>query len=438
MALVCVASSLRAESPTDRPNVVLILVDDFGYECVAANGGTSYRTPQLDKLAASGVRFEHCYVQPLCTPTRTQVMTGIYNVRNYDDFGEIDPNVVTFAHLFRQAGYKTGIAGKWQLGRQPDLPQKLGFDEHCLWQHTRRPSRYKNPGLEIDGKEVDFTNGEYGPDIVNAWAREFVERHRNEPFLLYYPMMLTHGPFEPTPDSPDYANGKGEKAGGKKQPKENRNFAYMVEYADKLIGKLVTRLEELKLRENTLVIVVGDNGTGVGIRSRLGDHFADGGKGEMTKAGMRVPLIVNWPGRIAGGKVNANLIDSTDFLPTICAAAGIEVPASLNIDGHSFWPQLVGGDGKPRDWYYCWYAPRREFKGEFAANHHLKLYRDGRIFDVQRDPEETQPLKAEELSPQDAAALETLKGALAKYAEARPAHLRGLKPKAQANSAAAK
>jgi arylsulfatase A len=113
-----------------RPNVVLILVDDFGYECVGANGGTSYRTPELDRLAASGMRFEHCYAQPLCTPTRVQLMTGIYNIRNYTDFGVIDPNVVTFAHLFQKAGYATGIAGKWQLGKPLDLPARLGFDEH--------------------------------------------------------------------------------------------------------------------------------------------------------------------------------------------------------------------------------------------------------------------------------------------------------------------
>jgi len=425
-----------ATTPASKPNVVLILVDDFGYECVAANGGTSYRTPQLDKLAAGGVRFEHCYVQPLCTPTRVQLMTGIYNVRNYDDFGEIDPSAVTFANLFQQAGYKTGIAGKWQLGRQPELPGKLGFDEHCLWQHTRRPSRYKNPGLEINGKEVDFTGGEYGPDVVNDWALQFVERHREEPFLLYYPMMLTHGPFEPTPDSPNYAAGKGEKSGGKKQPKENRNFAHMVQYADKLMGKLVKRLEELKLRENTLVIVVGDNGTGAGIRSRMGDEVVDGGKGETTKAGMHVPLIVSWPARAPSGKVSTELVDSTDFLPTICAAAGVEVPTELNIDGHSFLPQLIGGPEKPREWYYCWYAPRRELKGEFAANQQLKLYRDGRIFNVQRDPKETTPLKVEELSPDEASTIETLKGVLGKYAGARPAKLKGFKPKKK--SAAAK
>jgi arylsulfatase A len=411
-----------------QPNVVLILVDDFGYECVGANGSTSYKTPELDKLASTGMRFQHCYAQPLCTPTRVQLMTGIYNVRNYSDFGQIDPNVVTFANLFQKAGYATAIAGKWQLGKQADLPAKLGFDEHCLWQHTRRPSRYKNPGLEIQGEEVDYLSGEYGPDVVNDWALSFIDRHQDRPFLLYYPMMLTHGPFEPTPDSDDYAGGKQEKAGRKNAAKENRKFAEMVTYADKLIGKVVQRLDQLKLRENTLVLIVGDNGTGAGVRSRVGNQVVDGGKGTLTRAGMHVPLIVNWPTRIDPAQVNDNLVDTSDFLPTMTEAARVEVPSALAIDGHSFWPQLIGEKTQPRDWYYCWYAPRGKLQGEFAANQRLKLYRDGRLFDVEKDAQEQTPLEPDQLSPKDRATLELLQQALTKYKNARPLELQQRQP----------
>ena len=118
------------------------------------------------------MRFEHCHVQPLCTPTRAQLMTGLYNVRNYGHFGALDPQATTFAHLLKKAGYATGIAGKWQLGGGFDGPKKFGFDEYCLWQLTRRPPRYANPGLEINGKEVDFKKGEYGPDVVNESIRQ--------------------------------------------------------------------------------------------------------------------------------------------------------------------------------------------------------------------------------------------------------------------------
>ncbi len=202
--LACGLLTADLVAEDNRPNLILIMADDLGYETLGANGGTSYKTPQLDRLAASGTRFTHCYVQPLCTPTRVQLMSGQYNIRNYVRFGFLKPGTVTFANLLRDHGYQTGIAGKWQLGQAVDLPKQFGFDEACLWQHTRRPPRYANPGLEYNGVEKDFKNGEYGPDLVNDFAIDFVTRHRDGPFLLYYPMMLTHGPYLPTPDSKDW------------------------------------------------------------------------------------------------------------------------------------------------------------------------------------------------------------------------------------------
>jgi arylsulfatase A len=189
-----IADTLFADQQqkSSKPNIVLIMADDFGYECVSANGGQSYKTPNLDRLAASGVRFEHCHVQPLCTPTRVQLMTGRYNIRNYLNFGTLPRNEVTFGQLLKQSGYVTGICGKWQLGKEVDSPQHFGFDEALLWQHTRRPARYANPGLEYNGKEVEYPLGSYGPKIINDFAIDFASRHKDRPFLLYYPMMLTH------------------------------------------------------------------------------------------------------------------------------------------------------------------------------------------------------------------------------------------------------
>src|SRR5262245_52864178 len=288
-AALCVAGFFEATparahaKPAKRPpNVVLILADAFGYECVGANGGTSYRTPNLDKLAAAGMRFTRCYVQPLCTPTRAQLMTGIYNVRNYVQFGHLDPRATTFAQLFRRAGYATGMVGKWQLGQGFDLPKHFGFDEYCLWQLNRRPPRYANPGLEINGKAIDYKNGEYGPDLVNDYALDFVKRSKDRPFLLYYTMMLTHDPFQPTPDSPDWDP----KAMGEMVNRNVKHFGEMTTYMDKLIGKLMARLDELGLRENTLIVFVGDNGTGRGVTSRMGSQEVHGGKGLTTSAGM--------------------------------------------------------------------------------------------------------------------------------------------------------
>ncbi len=241
--MMCSGSLNGAEknSETARPNIVVIMADDFGYECVTANGGESYRTPNLDRLAAAGVRFEKCHVQPLCTPTRVQLMTGRYNIRNYVSFGTLLRSEKTFAHLFKEAGYATAICGKWQLGHEIDSPKHFGFDESFLWQHTRRPPRYVNPGLEINGVEKDFSNGEYGPKLVNDFALDFVTRYKDGPFFLYYPMLLTHAPFQPTPDSP----GWDPKAVGEKVNDDKKNFADNVAYMDKMIGRLDTKLNVL-------------------------------------------------------------------------------------------------------------------------------------------------------------------------------------------------
>lgn len=420
LTLVAVDGDVHAAER--QPNVVLILADDLGYECIAANGGTSYRTAALDQLARTGMRFEHCYVQPLCTPTRVQLMTGMYNVRNYVHFGHMDPRATTFANLFKKAGYATGITGKWQLGHDVNLPKTFGFDEYCLWQHTRRPPRYANPGLEINGQEKDFGNGEYGPDIVNAYALDFVTRHKDRPFFLYYPMMLTHDPYQPTPDSKDW----NPKARGEAVNRKPEHFADMVAYMDKLVGMLVARLDELGIRDNTLVLFLGDNGTGAGTRSKMGDRVVIGGKGKTTAAGMHVPLIASWPGKIPSGKVCPDLVDSTDFLPTICAAASVGVPEELKIDGRSFLPQLHGEKGKPREWIYSWYSRDGGLAKarEFAFNRNYKLYRTGEFYDLAKDPDERQPLPVRNLEGEAAVASKLLQGALDKYRDARPASLR--------------
>jgi arylsulfatase A len=397
------------------------MADDFGYECVGANGGESYQTPHLDTLAATGMRFERCYVQPLCTPTRVQLMTGLYNVRNYANFAAIDRGATTFAHLLKRAGYVTAVAGKWQLGRGKKLPQRLGFDESCLWQHTRRPPRYANPGLEYNGDERDFSNGEYGPDLVNDFACDFITRHKERPFLLYYPMILTHGPFQPTPDSADWDPD----VRGERRRRDVKHFADMVTYMDMLIGRLTAKLDELGIRENTLVIFLGDNGTGREITSQFKGQSYPGGKGRANARGMHVPLIANWPGRVPAGHVNSDLISSTDFLPTLCEAAGAKLPSSLAADGQSFLPQLLGQKGQPREWIYCWYARNGgpTATAEFAMSVRHKLYRDGEFFDLSADPFEERPLDLRDLSSENTEAARALGLVLEQYAGARPAHL---------------
>lgn len=424
-AMAMVASWFSLSAAEKRPNVILIMADDFGYECVSANGGQSYSTPVLDKLAKDGVRFEHCYAQPLCTPTRVQLMTGIYNIRNYVQFGYLDPKQTTFAHLFQKAGYSTCIVGKWQLGAGFELPKHFGFDEYSLWQLNRRPERYKNPGLEVNGKEFDYSKGEYGPDLVNDYAIDFVTRKKDAPFFLYYPMMLTHSPHVATPDSSDWD----ETAGGKRKKKDEgakddiaRHFGDMTAYMDKLIGKLIAKLDELGIRDNTLIVFTGDNGTGNGVTSQWNGKPFAGRKADPVDAGMHVPLIVNWPALVRSGRVSGDLVDSTDFLPTICAAASIAVPDNLAIDGRSFLPQILGETATPRQWVYCWHSKDGDPTpdAEFARNQSYKLYRDGRFFDVQSGDDDSKLIDAKSMDAASAQARTVLQAALDQFANARP------------------
>ena len=435
-----------------KPNIIVILVDDLGYECLGANGGKSYQTPVLDGLAAKGVRFTHCYAQPNCTPTRAQLMSGQSNVRNYVKFGYLDPAVTTFGNLFQRAGYATCVVGKWQLGHDsPDLPKHFGFDEHCLhhYLHTGGKDRYANPGMTYNGKVRQFKDGEYGPDLTNDYALDFITRHKSEPWLLYYPMILTHAPFEPTPDSPDYL-GKAKDRG------RQQHFADMVAYTDKLTGKLLAKLDELRLRENTLILITGDNGTGKGIVSATEEKDeVEGGKASTAVADMRVPLIANWPARIAtrsvaggpakitAGRTCDDLVDMTDFLPTICAAASVPIPGDLKIDGHSFLPQLRGEAGHPRDWIYSFWAPLRPTQTakvgkrgavEQAFDHDFKLYSIGEFYDLRSDPEEKHALKIADLTGA-AAGAKKLQAALDQFAGARPAGLQLISPGVEAAKA---
>ncbi|MGI9517958.1 MAG: sulfatase-like hydrolase/transferase [Pirellulaceae bacterium] len=410
----------QPDSELQRPNIVLIMADDFGYECVGANGGTSWSTPHLDELARTGMRFEHCYSQPLCTPSRVQLMTGIYNVRNYTNFGVLPQSETTFANLLQDAGYATCVVGKWQLKGDP---LQFGFDEYCLWQMNRVPERYPNPGLEINGERVDFTDGEYGPDVVSDYACDFIQRQADaeKPFLVYYPMILTHCPFCPTPDTNDWNPAS---AGSETYKGDPKYFGDMVAYMDKIAGKLASQLDASSVRENTLFMFTGDNGTDKPVVSMMGDVEVAGGKRQMTDAGTHVPLIANWPGTVASGATNSDLIDFSDFLPTVCAAASVDIPDSLSSDGVSFLPQLQGEPGTTRKWIFCWFARNGGAEGkQWTRNQRYKLYADGRFLDVAADPLEVTPLNREALTAGQRNVRELLQTALDQFVDARPEHV---------------
>ncbi len=399
-----------AASAADKPNVILIMADDMGWECVsayreviakynypkAAKGAKDhYHTPHLDKLAAGGMRFDHGYAQPICTPSRVQIMTGIYNQRNYIRFGILDPKARTFGHVMKEAGYKTCVVGKWQLEGGMPAPNKFGFDEYCLWQLTRRPARYPNPGMEVNGKAIDYP-GKYGPDIVSDYLCEFIGRNKDRPFFGYYPMILPHWPFEPTPDSKDWdPKSKGWEGGGMTQ-KHPKYFREMVSYVDKIVGKIVAKVEAEGLSKKTLIIFTGDNGTAVRVTGVMNGRVIKGGKGSMPDAGNHVPFIVSWPGTIKPAQTTRAIVNFSDILPTIAEVAGAKV--EQKIDGISFLGHLRGGQ-PARQVSYCWYARNGGMKGqEFARTADWKLYPTGEFFNVRVDVLEKNPLSPGELN----------------------------------------
>ena len=407
-----------------QPNIILVMSDDLGYEVIEANGGTSYKTPRLNELSEQGMRFENAHVMPLCTPTRLALMTGKYNFRNYIGFGLIKPNEVTFGHLLSDAGYNTCISGKWQLFsyNPPDqFPEErskgqqiedAGFDEFCVWHphHTEdKGSRYKNPVIYENGKFREDTDGKYGEDIFCDYIIDFIDRKKDEkdPFFVYWPMAATHKPHEPTPDSPEFDQfipPSNETLGGRTWAElegwedDPRYYKDMVEYHDKVIGRVNDKLAELGIAEDTLVIYVGDNGSPVEVCSVVHSHTEIcGGKGLTVDRGTHVPLIASWPGTIPEGHVESDLIDSSDFLPTILDAAGITPPDEYLMDGRTFLPQLKGEKGNSRDWVYFHFEPMSGRNSRFARyvrNHDYKLYDDGRLFDLSADAEEEFPFTA--------------------------------------------
>ena len=401
---------LIAQNNGRSPNIILIMADDLGFECINSYGGTSYNTPNLTRLVESGIQFENCHSQPICTPSRVKLMTGKSNKKNYKEFGILEPKEKTFSQILRKNGYATMIAGKWQLGKVDSLPRHFGFDEHLLWQlsdtgrdSVGRDKRYVNPVLKQNGKLYEKNEGKYSTDMIVDYINDFIYRKRNEPFLVYYPMILTHCPFDPTPNSKDW----NPKDMGSITYKGNaKYFGDMVSYMDYSIGRIINQIDQLGLRENTIILFTGDNGTDNPVVSMMDNVSVIGGKGQTTDYGTHVPLIVNWKGTIRANSKSKSLVDFSDFFPTLCDLADIPVNSSMDLDGVSFYPELVGEEGAKRKWIHSWYNrnggldPLVSSK-EWVRNENYKMYVGNRFYNVKKDPYEKNNISISEMSDQE-------------------------------------
>lgn len=408
--LTFIIASCESYKKPERPNIILIMVDDMGYECLSCNGSTSYNTPVLDHLASNGIRFSHCISQPLCTPSRVKIMTGLYNYRNYDYFGHLENEAYTFGNLMKDAGYATCIAGKWQLNglaykneipywEDQTRPIAFGFDEYCLWQLTKSRNegeRYARPLIEQNGEVLKTEDNDYGPDIFTRYLLDFMTRKKDEPFFIYYPMVLVHEPFVPTPESPDWVYPS------LRYKTDTSYFRDMVAYTDYIIGEIITELRRLDIEDKTIIIFTGDNGTHPSIYSLTYKGLVQGGKGNTIDAGVHVPLIIYWPQIKNKGFVYDGLIEFSDFFPTLAEITGQKVET----DGHSFYPLLAGKDLVPRETVFVHYDPKwsqnvNQYRNQFVQTIEFKLYQDGRLFNLANDILEKKPLIMDSLNDKE-------------------------------------
>ncbi|MAG94403.1 MAG: hypothetical protein CMJ48_11725 [Planctomycetaceae bacterium] len=330
---------VHAAQAADRPNVILILTDDQGYGDVGVHGNEQIRTPHIDRFTREGVDLTRFYCSPVCAPTRASLMTGRYYYRSgviHTSRGgaKMAGENVTIAELLQQSGYKTGIFGKWHLGdTYPMRPQDQGFGESLvhksggIGQTPDRPNSYFDSRLWHNGEAV--TEQGYCTDVFFRAATEFIEQNRDAPFFVYLPTNAPHTPLEIDAKyvTPYRTMGLAD---------TTARVYGMVENIDDNLGKLLSRLDQLKLRENTIVLFIGDNGPQqkrytAGLRGR---------KSWSYEGGIRVPCFVQWKGRYAGGRELDSIAAHIDLLPTLLDACGVKIPK--NLDGTSIVPLLAG------------------------------------------------------------------------------------------------
>ncbi|GIW82834.1 MAG: arylsulfatase [Gemmatales bacterium] len=403
--LVLMPAVTRAEDRSRPPNIVFILADDLGYAELGCYGQKKIRTPNLDRLASQGMRFTQAYSgNAVCAPSRCVLMTGkhpghawVRTNRSAKPEGQepIPPEEITIAEILRDHGYKTGAFGKWGLGPPASMgdPLNQGFDRffgyNCqghahsyypsyLWSNDKRIKLNNDPPVPghaslpkgadpNDPKSYErFKGKDYAPDRINKQVLDFIRTHKEEPFFLYYPSIIPHVALH-VPDEdlkpylalkwhdPPFTRAKG--YGYTPHFTPRAAYAAMISRLDRYVGNVLKLLDELQLADNTVVFFSSDNGTTT-LKQEVDYEFFEsvgplrGLKGSLYEGGIRVPLIVRWPGKVKPGTVSDRIVGFEDILPTLAEIAGASKRVPRNIDGISFVPTLLGKKQPPREFLY--------------------------------------------------------------------------------------
>jgi len=449
----------RGQQPPRRPNFVFFLIDDMGWKDLGCFGSTFYETPNIDRLAAQGMRFTNAYAAcPVCSPTRASIMTGRYPARlrltNYiagarsgkllsaEYFHYMKLEEVTLAEALKEAGYRTYFVGKWHLGDEPYYPQKQGFDVNVAGDSSGAPPTYfypyKRGNRSIPGLE-EGKGGEYLTDRLTDESLTLIERSKDEPFLLYLSFYAVHVPLEAKKELVERYKAKAQRLGLEDKPhfltdeqwpktaagdekwratlktrilQDHAVYSAMIESVDQNIGRVMGKLDELGIADNTIVIFMSDNG---GLSTAEGHPTCNlplrGGKGWLYEGGIREPMIVKWPGVVKAGSVCEELVISTDFYPTMLEMAGVPLRPQQHMDGESMAPLLKGTGGQQRKaiyWHYPHYSNQGGKPGgavragdfkliEFYEDDHVELYNLQADLGEQYDLSAEMPDKAAEL-----------------------------------------
>ncbi len=423
-----------------KPNFVFFLIDDLGWADIGCYGSKFYETPNIDRLAGQGMKFTDAYAAcPVCSPTRASIMTGKYPARidltNYlkgKRKGKLNPapyidqmplEEFTVAEALKEMGYSTCFVGKWHLGGKPYLPEHQGFDVNIGGWHSGAPKHYFWPQWK-GNPPIEGQPGEYLTDKLTDESLKFIDDKKGKPFLLYLSHYAVHNPLHAKKDIIDKYRAKAENGpadgprflpeGEKtaRQVQDHPVYAAMVESVDQSVGRVMDKLDQLGIAEDTVVVFMSDNG---GLSTSEGQPTSNlplrAGKGWLYEGGIREPMIIKWPGVTKAGSVCMEPVVSTDFYPTMLEMAGLAAMPQQHVDGVSLVPLLKGGrllGRKAIYWHYPHYSNQGGSpSGAVRAGDYklIEYYEDGRVelFNLKEDIGEkndlssTLPEKAVEL-----------------------------------------